>query len=299
MPQAKHKRSAGEVAWYKLYNSHKNSPCFFIHCALSGGVVALVCRAPATRCGAALAAPVAAGRCGHRQRLSEACGRTCQHCYMTSVFSSEATQVRWIPSALFALIVRSGPSPQYSYPRDMPAHYSDRKSPAHIFAAPHGAGGHVLRHAGRGDLPLADFRSSFLGTDDRCIVSADPVRRRAPRKCAAPLASRDYRCTWLALLLIGFSSGSTRPAALPGLRPAVGRIFPAHSLPAAAARLPGGLRMKAGMFLMHVWLPEAHPAAPFACSNSDVGRNDQDGHLRHTARRTAQIADLPMPAPQA
>ena len=44
-----------------------------------------------------------------------------------------------------------------------------------------------------------------------------------------------------------------------------------------------GFGTKAGFVPFHVWLPEAHPAAPFPRLGLDVGRDDQDGALRALA----------------
>lgn len=53
--------------------------------------------------------------------------------------------------------------------------------PGPHLAALHGAGGDVLRHAGRGPFGRRLLVPLFLGADDRGIVPADPLRRPAAR----------------------------------------------------------------------------------------------------------------------
>ena len=91
-------------------------------------------------------------------------------------------------------------------------------------------------------------------------------------------------------LLIGFvvlqaAEGSADFGALAG-------YFAAHRpLPLLLVFL-AGFGMKAGMFPMHVWLPEAHPAAPSHVSALMSGVMIKTG-VYGILRVTAQIADLP------
>lgn len=143
-------------------------------------------------------------------------------------------------SALFALIVSVGAVAAVLYSRGYLAHYLGRKSPGPHLAALHRAGDDVLRHAGRSDLRRRIFIPLFLGADDRRIVPADPVRRRAPRSAPRRAGLRDH------------DARGIRPAAhrlravgqrlrIGRLRP-VGRIFPHAARPAAVRGLPRGLR---------------------------------------------------------
>ena len=165
--------------------------------------------------------------------------------------------------------------------------------PGPHLAALHRAGDDVLRHVGRSDLRRRIFIPLFLGADDRRIVPADPVRRRAPRSAPRRAGLRDH------------DARGIRPAAhrlravgqrlrIGRLRP-VGRIFPHAARPAAVRGLPCGLRHEG----RHV--PDARLAArsasrrPVARLRPDVGRDDQDGRLRHPARHGAdrRPADAP------
>ncbi len=129
---------------------------------------------------------------------------------------------------------------------------------------------------------LSDGGYSFLffwGADDRGVVPADPLRRRAPR---GPPRRPPYLIMMhigFVLLLIGFvrldiATGDTSFGALA----AAFRTQPV--LPLYLLFL-AGFGMKAGLFPMHVWLPEAHPRRTVARLGPDVGRDDQDGRLRH------------------
>ena len=163
-------------------------------------------------------------------------------------------------SALFALIVSVGAVAAVLYSRGYLAHYLGRKSPAHISL--HYTALATMFYAMLG-VVTSEGGFSFLFFWELMTVASfllilfDAERREVRR---AALAYVIMMHVGFALLLIGFVRldsvcGSADFALL-------GEYFRTQpALPLFVVFL-AGFGMKAGMFPMHVWLPEAHPAAP-------------------------------------
>ena len=165
----------------------------------------------------------------------------------------------------------------------LPRAHAPRKVPGPRLAALHGADGHVAGHAGRRHLRRRLLVPLLLGADDRGVVPADPLRRRAARGAArGPLVphhdARGLRAARRGLRHAG-QHVRRRDVRHPG------RIFPHAAGPAAAARLPGGLRHEGRHVPAARLAPGGAPRSPVARLGPHVGRDDQDGHLRHPARR--------------
>ena len=187
-------------------------------------------------------------------------------------------------SALFALIVSVGAVAAVLYSRGYLAHYLGRKSPAHISL--HYTALATMFYAMLG-VVTSEGGFSFLFFWELMTVASfllilfDAERREVRR---AALAYVIMMHVGFALLLIGFVRldsvcGSADFALL-------GEYFRTQpALPLFVVFL-AGFGMKAGMFPMHVWLPEAHPAAPSHVSALMSGVMIKTGV-------TAQIADLP------
>ena len=163
-------------------------------------------------------------------------------------------------SALFALIVSVGAVAAVLYSRGYLAHYLGRKSPTHISL--HYTALATMFYAMLG-VVTSEGGFSFLFFWELMTVASfllilfDAERREVRR---AALAYVIMMHVGFALLLIGFVRldsvcGSADFALL-------GEYFRTQpALPLFVVFL-AGFGMKAGMFPMHVWLPEAHPAAP-------------------------------------
>ena len=228
--------------------------------------------------GAATAVGVLAG--GHTVRL-----------WATDVFlfGSDAGSMDPL-SALFALIVSVGAVAAVLYSRGYLAHYLGRKSPTHISL--HYTALATMFYAMLG-VVTSEGGFSFLFFWELMTVASfllilfDAERREVRR---AALAYVIMMHVGFALLLIGFVRldsvcGSADFALL-------GEYFRTQpALPLFVVFL-AGFGMKAGMFPMHVWLPEAHPAAPSHVSALMSGVMIKTG-VYGILRVTAQIADLP------
>jgi len=184
-------------------------------------------------------------------------------------------------SALFALIVSVGAVAAVLYSRGYLAHYLGRKSPAHISL--HYTALATMFYAMLG-VVTSEGGFSFLFFWELMTVASfllilfDAERREVRR---AALAYVIMMHVGFALLLIIF----VRFALL-------GEYFRTQpALPLFVVFL-AGFGMKAGMFPMHVWLPEAHPAAPSHVSALMSGVMIKTG-VYGILRVTAQIADLP------
>lgn len=163
-------------------------------------------------------------------------------------------------SALFVVIVSIGGIAATLYSRGYLAHYLASKSPAHISL--HYTALAVMFYAMLG-VVTSDGGFSFLFFWELMTVASfllilfDAERREVRR---AALSYLIMMHVGFVLLLVGFvrldaSCGSADFAVL-------GEYFRTQpALPLCALFLLG-FGMKAGLFPMHVWLPEAHPAAP-------------------------------------
>lgn len=163
-------------------------------------------------------------------------------------------------SALFVVIVSIGGIAATLYSRGYLAHYLASKSPAHISL--HYTALAVMFYAMLG-VVTSDGGFSFLFFWELMTVASfllilfDAERREVRR---AALSYLIMMHVGFVLLLVGFvrldaACGSADFAVL-------GEYFRTQpALPLCALFLLG-FGMKAGLFPMHVWLPEAHPAAP-------------------------------------
>ncbi len=163
-------------------------------------------------------------------------------------------------SALFVLIIAIGSVASVLYARGYLAHTLAGKSSAHVSL--HYTALAVMAYAMLG-VVTSEGGYSFLFFWELMTVASfllilyDAQRREVVR---AALSYLIMMHVGFVLLLIGFltldaTCGDTSLAAL-------GTYFRTHQpLPLLLVFL-AGFGMKAGMFPLHVWLPEAHPAAP-------------------------------------
>ena len=194
-------------------------------------------------------------------------------------------------SALFALIVSVGAVAAVLYSRGYLAHYLGRKSPAHISL--HYTALATMFYAMLG-VVTSEGGFSFLFFWELMTVASfllilfDAERREVRR---AALAYVIMMHVGFALLLIGFVRldsvcGSADFALL-------GEYFRTQpALPLFVVFL-AGFGMKAGMFPMHVWLPEAHPAAPSHVSALMSGVMIKTG-VYGILRVTAALGEQPL-----
>ena len=163
-------------------------------------------------------------------------------------------------SALFVLLIAVGAVASTIYSHGYLRHARDGKSPAHLSL--HYLSLTVMSLAMLG-VVTSDGGYSFLFFWELMTVASfllilfDAERREVRRAALAYLIMMHIG---FVLLVIGFvrlqvATGSASFAALPSCFAADG------FLPLLLVFL-AGFGMKAGMFPMHVWLPEAHPAAP-------------------------------------
>ena len=193
-------------------------------------------------------------------------------------------------SALFVLIVSVGSLAATAYSRGYLARYLPLKSPAHISL--HYTALVVLFYAMLG-VVLSDGGYSFLFFWELMTVASfllilfDAERREVRRAALSYLIMMHIG---FVLLVVGFVrlEAVTGSAAFGALAEYF-RTQPA--LPLFAVFL-AGFGMKAGLFPMHVWLPEAHPAAPSHVSALMSGVMIKTG-VYGILRTTAALGELP------
>lgn len=208
----------------------------------------------------------------------------------TLLFGSDSGSMDGL-SALFVLLIAVGGIAATLYSRGYLEHYLRRKSPAHISL--HYTALAVMFYAMLG-VVTSDGGFSFLFFWELMTVASfililfDAERREVRR---AALSYLIMMHVGFALLLVGFVQlyavcGSADFALL-------GEYF--RTQPAMPLFLVFllGFGMKTGMFPMHVWLPEAHPAAPSHVSALMSGVMIKTG-IYGILRVVSHIADMQM-----
>ena len=193
-------------------------------------------------------------------------------------------------SALFVLLVSIGSIASVLYARGYLEHTLREKSPAHVSL--HYTALTVMSLAMLG-VVTSDGGYSFLFFWELMTVASfllilyDAERREVRR---AALAYLIMMHVGFVLLVVGFVTlDSTCGAATFGALAEYFRTQPA--LPLLLVFL-AGFGMKAGMFPLHVWLPEAHPAAPSHVSALMSGVMIKTG-VYGIFRITGALGDLP------
>ena len=194
-------------------------------------------------------------------------------------------------SALFVLLISIGSVASVLYSRGYLAHTLREKSPAHVSL--HYNSLTVMAYAMQG-VVCSDGGYSFLFFWELMTVASfllilyDAQRREVSR---AALAYLIMMHVGFVLLVVGF----VRLDAVCGRATfdALGQYF--HTKPALPLFLVflAGFGMKAGLFPLHVWLPEAHPAAPSHVSALMSGVMIKTG-IYGILRTTAALGDLPV-----
>ncbi len=194
-------------------------------------------------------------------------------------------------SALFAVLISVGAVASVLYSRGYLAHTLATKSPAHVSL--HYASLTVMYYAMLG-VVCSDGGFSFLFFWELMTVASfllilyDAQRREVSRAALAYLIMMHIG---FVLLVVGFvrldaACGSATFDAL-------GDYFRTQkALPLFLVFL-AGFGMKAGMFPMHVWLPEAHPAAPSHVSALMSGVMIKTG-VYGILRTVAALGDQPV-----
>ncbi len=193
-------------------------------------------------------------------------------------------------SALFVLLISLGSVASVLYSHGYLAHSLADKSPAHVSL--HYTALTVMALSMLG-VATSDGGYTFLFFWELMTIASfllilyDAERRETVRAALAYLIMMHIG---FVLLVAGFATldracGSADFAALAGYF--AGR----NRLPLFLVFLLG-FGMKAGLFPMHVWLPQAHPAAPSHVSALMSGVMIKTG-IYGILRVTAQLADLP------
>ncbi len=193
-------------------------------------------------------------------------------------------------SALFVVIISLGGVAATLYSRGYLAHTLPQKSPTHV--ALHYASLAVMFYAMLG-VVCSDGGLSFLFFWELMTVASfllilyDAQRREVARAALAYLIMMHIG---FVLLVIGFVRLDTVCGS--GSFDALGEYFHEHAVWPLYAVFLAGFGMKAGMFPMHVWLPEAHPAAPSHVSALMSGVMIKTG-VYGILRITGALGDLP------
>ena len=194
-------------------------------------------------------------------------------------------------SALFVLLISIGGVASVLYSRGYLAHTLAEKSPAHVSL--HYTSLTVMFYAMLG-VVCSDGGLSFLFFWELMTVASfllilyDAQRREVSRAALAYLIMMHIG---FVLLVVGF----VRLDAVCGTATfeALGQYFRTQSpLPLFLVFL-AGFGMKAGVFPMHVWLPEAHPAAPSHVSALMSGVMIKTG-VYGILRTVAALGELPV-----
>ena len=194
-------------------------------------------------------------------------------------------------SALFVVLISIGAVAAVLYSRGYLAHTLAEKSPAHVSL--HYTSLTVMCYAMLG-VVCSDGGFSFLFFWELMTVASfllilyDAQRREVSRAALAYLIMMHIG---FVLLVVGFvrldtACGSASFAAL-------GEYFRTRAALPLFLVFLAGFGMKAGMFPMHVWLPEAHPAAPSHVSALMSGVMIKTG-IYGILRVTAALGDLPV-----
>ncbi len=187
-------------------------------------------------------------------------------------------------SALFVVIISVGAVAAVLYQGYL-AHCLAENPPAHL-AALHGAGGDVLRHAGRGP---SDGGFSFLFFWELMTVASfllTSLRRPAARSQARGALLPDYDAHRLGAARHRLRTARRGCGA--ATFGALGDYFRTQPGTAAVAGVPGGLRHEGWTFPMRLASGGA-PCSPVARLGPDVGRDDpRRASTAHPARRRAR-----------
>ncbi|WP_289731188.1 proton-conducting transporter membrane subunit [uncultured Alistipes sp.] len=163
-------------------------------------------------------------------------------------------------SAFFVLLIAVGAVAAVLYSRGYLSHALDRKSPAHVSL--HYTALTVMSLSMLG-VVASDGGYSFLFFWELMTVASfililfDAERREVRRAALSYLIMMHIG---FVLLVVGFVRlhAATGSASFAALVP----YFAEHRFLPLFLVFLAGFGMKAGLFPMHVWLPEAHPAAP-------------------------------------
>lgn len=163
-------------------------------------------------------------------------------------------------SALLVLVIAVGSVAATLYSRGYLVHHLPTKSPAHV--ALHYASLTLMSLAMLG-VVCSDGGASFLFCWELMTVASFLLilfEAERPEVRRAALSYLIMMHVGFVLLVVGFARlnalcGSASFAALPA-------YFAGHPVLPLFLLFVAGFGMKAGLFPLHVWLPEAHPAAP-------------------------------------
>ena len=124
-----------------------------------------------------------------------------------------------------------------------------------------------------------------MGADDADDRGARRDRARARATAGArPSSTSSCRTSGPGCLIAGFLVAAAAPGSSSFAALFSGRLAARPHRDVLFVLFFAGFGVKAGIIPLHVWLPEAHPAAPSSISALMSARDHQDRHLRHGAR---------------